>query len=316
MSFEQQVMKPLRRSLPHIRSPSKAGAFELLEERGRPVLVLRTDQETLAGGLQTDQVAGPFFLACFGFWYEHLTGRDPALRVEVAGPSWDLGPNQRRSWIALEALQQSLGDRLEIRGWPARVWPRAPVLNHSDLDRDGLKPGAGREARAEAQLCDERRHARPLGLDRFYRQLPLGLFDGRVAEDSAWTPGKGARADLWGVGLDGAFHLFELKVGDRPKVGVLPELFAYAWILAMVRGGEVLAQGPAVDALRAAPRLNAWTLAPRLHPLLHSHGRSPLSWLARGLKGTVELGALFFEEQAGPRPFKAWLPERTWRPQG
>ena len=314
MSFRTEIVRPIARATGrNIRLPSKAGHFEAFEEGGAPVLQLTTDQETLAGGLQSDEVAGPFFLACFGWWQAHLGGREPQLRVVVEGAPWELGPDQHRSWIALEALQQALGDRLEIQGWPARLWPRSPVLNHSGLDRDGLKPSRKREALCEAQLCEERQHARALGLHRMHRQLPLGVFDGVVSEDTAWTPGGGARADLWGLGLDGAFHLFELKVGKNIKVGILPELFAYAWILAMVRDGTVLARGPAAEALRVAPRLHAWTLAPELHPLLSHEGRGPLEWMAAGLAGRVELGCLFFEEQAGSRPFATWQPERTQR---
>ena len=283
MSFRTEIVRPIAKATGrNIRLPSKAGQFEHFTESGAPVLQLTTDQETLAGDLQSDEVAGPFFLACFGWWTEHLGAPAPRLRLVVEGADWEFGPNQRRSWIALEALQQALGDRLEIRGWPARLWPRSPVLNHSELDRDELKPSRKREALCEAQLCEERQHARPLGLHRLYRQLPIGVFEGKVSTTTAWTPGGSARADLWGVGLDGAFHLFELKVGKNIKVGILPELFAYAWILAMVRSGQILARGPAAEALRAAPRLHAWTLAPELHPLLHHEGRSPMEWMGEG----------------------------------
>ena len=68
-------------------------------------------------------------------------------------------------------------------------------------------------------------------IDKFHRQLPVGLFGERVVSANAIFPRNNAAIDIWGV-KGSTFHLIELKVKQKIKhnkdLGVLSEVFFYA----------------------------------------------------------------------------------------
>ena len=64
-------------------------------------------------------------------------------------------------------------------------------------------------------------------IEKFYQQLPVGLFGERVITDNAIFPSDKAAIDIWGL-EDSAFHLIELKVRQNQDLGVLSEVFFYA----------------------------------------------------------------------------------------
>lgn len=326
-TFDEVICAPARKLLGRpVRLPS-AGQWEVLREGGATVLSLTLPAQVLGTNLQENPAATPFFLLCFSYWHWKRTGEEPLMRLTVTGPPPSSGTallHYRRAWIALEALEVALGDRLEVSGAPAVRWPHDPVVNAPLVKRDSSEHGGrGREHQVEVQLTREAGLASSFSrsvceIAGFRRQLPLGLFDGRVAEDAHWTPGGGAQADLWSTSPEGdTFHLFELKVSGNMRLGVLPELLVYAWILHRVRSGlpdgrSITGGGDGADAVRGARRLSAWIMAPEVHPLLLSRGNSPLEWFNESFRENLELGMVFYRD-GGADGLQGWEPERTWR---
>ena len=320
MSFEQEVLNPVRGFLGRgVRLPA-AGTWSFEPAGGAPTLALELDASLLGRNLQTNHAAAPFFLVCFAYWLARARGVEPTLRVEIVGsPPTRSRPLRhfRRAWIALEALEAALGTRLQVIGAPAHRWPEAPVFNAPLEDRGvATGTGGGREHKVEVALTTDPAAAAGFSelhapITGFRRQLPLGLFAGQVAKRNHWTPGSGAQADLWSTSPDGAtFHLFELKVGGNTQVGVLPELLTYAWLLHRARvglpgGAAVRGGGPGVEAARRARRIVGWIVAPTVHPLVAHGGQSPLEWLNTGLLPELELRFVRYKE-GGAAGFGGW----------
>lgn len=315
-SFES-VVSQVSQHIPHVRLPS-VGQWSSLEEGGRSVYELVLPREALSQNLQSNACSAPFFLLCFGYWAARFTGSDPLLRVRIEGEAPEdekLGHHERRARIALEVLQVGLGERLELQGLPALEWPADLVMNAPRRKRP-YNGGQGEEHHLETQLCREKRWAKTAPelcgpLAPLQRQMPLGLFKGKVSAAKTWTPRAGAQADLWTTSPGGEdFHLFELKTSKNVTLGALPQLLTYLWILHKVQSRVIAGGGPGAEAARQAKRLKGWWLAPRLHPLLMQGQDSPVRWLSAGLEPYMDLGYLAFEE-GEPGEFGAWAPERS-----
>ncbi len=70
-------------------------------------------------------------------------------------------------------------------------------------------------------------------------QLPVGVFEREVAEETAVFTGKASAIDLWGVNSAGdELSLLELKKPGNAKVGALSELFFYAMVMKDVIDGR------------------------------------------------------------------------------
>ena len=313
------VVAQVNQHIPHVRLPD-VGTWSNLEEGGRSVYELELQREALSENLQTNTCSAPFFLLCFGYWAARFSGSDPLLRLRIQGsaPSDEkLSHHDTRARIALEALQVGLGERLQVQGLEPLEWPKNLVMN-APRRKGAYRGGRGEEHHLETQICQERHWAQtapelcgPLG--RLERQLPLGLYTGRVSATNTWTPRGGAQADLWATSPGGeSFHLFELQTGKNAHLGALPQLLTHLWILNKAQGGAIAGGGPGAQAVRRAQRLQGWWLAPRLHPLLMQGQDSPIRWLSAGLKPHLDLGYLSFEEtEAGE--FGAWRPEQSLR---
>ena len=65
-----------------------------------------------------------------------------------------------------------------------------------------------------------------LKIPKYYNQLPVGLFGGRITSKTAIFPRSHAAIDIWGLD-DNTFHLIELKVKENQNLGILSEVFFY-----------------------------------------------------------------------------------------
>jgi hypothetical protein len=111
------------------------------------------------------------------------------------------------------------------------------------------------------------------GLKGVHRQLPVGVFKGRVAKSTSVFTGGRSAIDLWGIAGDKLF-LFELKNARNKKLGVLAELFFYAMVMHYLQRG-VLGLRPTTvkaaqpyHAITKTNSIDAYILAPDFHPLI------------------------------------------------
>ena len=332
-SFEALVLAPVRGYLGRgIKVPSGATwSTRTGQINGEGVLHLHVDLtvDALAADFQKDLPAAPSFLLCLAYWIERATGVKTRCKVRFHGDPPTGGSkllHWRRSLFLLHELDTILGERFAVEAPDRWRWPSRPVLN---APKSARSTAAGEddkpEHRLEAYLCRE-----PAALDsffkevtpitRFRRQLPVGLFEGKVSKDTAWTPGGGSQIDLWAQSPDGrVLHLFELKALTRSrkpnaKVGIIPEALYYARLLHHVRvglgdGRQIEGGGEGVEAARKAEKVVMWLVAPAYHPLVFLDQETPLEWVNEGMAGDgVEIRGLPIELD-GDGLLAGWRPE-------
>ncbi len=74
-------------------------------------------------------------------------------------------------------------------------------------------------------------------VDEVYRQLPVGIFKEEVSRDTAVFTGGASAIDLWSISKDKSnLCIYELKVKENTKVGIISELFFYANLMYDVYG--------------------------------------------------------------------------------
>lgn len=154
---------------------------------------------------------------------------------------------------------------------PGFTLPSGAILNAESAERTALPVGDDprSEHELETHLLANRALEKALGLERAWRQLPVGVFEAKVAHESRVFPGGKACVDLFGT-KGRVLHIVELKAGDNAKVGALSELFCYANIVRDVQRGAIAmsGKGDVADALRKTTAVEAHLLAAELHPLL------------------------------------------------
>ncbi len=152
------------------------------------------------------------------------------------------------------------------------IGDESPVLSEStefDLDAD--------EKEIERQLAGEHPASAGLkekfALERVERQLPVGVFAGRVCEESMVFPGKKSAIDLWGI-AGGKLVLFELKNAGNTGLGALAELFFYSLVMHDLQRGvfgydpEKTDYSGRYHAITKTKSIDAYILAPRFHTLI------------------------------------------------
>lgn len=113
-----------------------------------------------------------------------------------------------------------------------------------------------------------------LGLKIVHRQLPVGVFKGKVAKSTSVFTGGRSAIDLWGIAGDKGLFLFELKNARNKKLGALAELFFYSMVMHDLQRG-VLGLGRTTakaerpyHAITETKSIDAYILAPNFHPLI------------------------------------------------
>ncbi|MFA6174533.1 MAG: hypothetical protein WC701_12760 [Kiritimatiellales bacterium] len=106
------------------------------------------------------------------------------------------------------------------------------------------------------------------GIDRLERQLPVGVFCGKVEKKTAiFARGKSA-VDIWGITSADELVIFELKAPGNEKVGAISELFFYAMVLADEQAGLLIRKKSPGELIRKTTSLKALLLASAIHPLI------------------------------------------------
>lgn len=120
-------------------------------------------------------------------------------------------------------------------------------------------------------------------VDEVYRQLPVGIFKDEVSRNTAVFTGGASAIDLWSISKDKSnLCIYELKVKENTKVGIISELFFYANLMFDVYGpnqgfsksdkGSNLHRGYNNLAGLEKPieRVYAYFLIEELHPLINA----------------------------------------------
>lgn len=103
---------------------------------------------------------------------------------------------------------------------------------------------------------------------RLERQLPVGVFSGKVEKKtSIFAHGKSA-VDIWGITSAEELVIFELKAPGNEKVGAISELFFYAMLLADEQTGVLVRDAFPGELIRKTASLKALLLASDIHPLI------------------------------------------------
>lgn len=323
MNVWEELLRVVRRATGRAIAVPRGPTWSAVDRGAEGVaLVVELDAAALGINLQKNLPSTPFFALCIAWWYENATGRPTTVEIRLAGERPGAGPtlsHWRRAQFLLGEVARALGPRFTVTPDPGWEWPSQPVLNapliarsdthaHPPLSEHALEVQIAGSAALLASF--------PVPLAGLWRQLPVGLFDGRVADETAWTPGGSSQVDLWGMSVDGRVaHLIELKTHDNAHVGILPEALYYARLLHHLRTGRIAGGAPALAAVRAAERIVMWLAAPAYHPLIFLGGRSPLGWLNVGMAADgVELRILPIElDEVGCR---RWRAEDGWAGEG
>lgn len=119
-------------------------------------------------------------------------------------------------------------------------------------------------------------------LDVIGNQLPVGLFDGKVSGEKgkAIFTGQASAIDLWGVDAQRrVLSVFELKLGNNRKVGIISELFFYAMVMRDLADGcfvfgcskaEDVDPWPPDHITTEIKAIRAYVLSPTIHPLINA----------------------------------------------
>lgn len=101
------------------------------------------------------------------------------------------------------------------------------------------------------------------------RQFPVGVFDGKVTQESRIFSGGKSAIDLLGMSK-GKLVVFEIKDEKNARVGILSELLFYACVMrdAIPNAGPALFNLGAHLDISGIDRIKAVMLAPRFHPLV------------------------------------------------
>lgn len=332
IDFHKAVLVPVRKHLGRKIQIPKRARWSFVEDDSGGTLQLDVDAAALAKNFQKNLPATPSFLICFAYWLERATGSSTKCRVVVHGPPplkrKDL-LHWRRTLFILEEIESQLAPRVEVHVEDRWNSPGNPVLNAPRGKRKSSKSKvAGLEHVLETSLCSSTAASDAFAravheIDRFERQLPLGLFGDRISRATAWTPGGKSQVDLWARSADGStVHLFELKALDRrgkpnAPLGILPEALYYGRLLHHARvgldgGRAITCNATASQAIQAARRLVVWLVAPDYHPLVFSKGRSPIEWFNTATRASGFEMRILPVDLAEDGSWRSWRFDEAW----
>lgn len=121
------------------------------------------------------------------------------------------------AWVTLNPIDQLAKDDLEEFKQELPFW----IINAPTKEAEVIahKPEAKLERLLLKQLKGE-----------YGQQFPMGLFYKIKSEKSRRTPGRNSGIDLWTL-YDNIFSIYELKIDNNKKVGIISELMFYVNVI-------------------------------------------------------------------------------------
>ena len=108
----------------------------------------------------------------------------------------------------------------------AKHIPPMPALLYCSAPNDNTKGkdhySSGSEDWLECDFVERKR----TDYDAIDHQFPVGLFDGKAADETQFTPAGNSQIDIWGV-REEEFTIFELKKPGNKRLGIISELMFY-----------------------------------------------------------------------------------------
>lgn len=179
------------------------------------------------------------------------------------------------SWFSVAENRKDEVDEIQSMLLSGNVVVNYPKKKCGEVSDNEKKP----EAVLERKLVDLWREECPVTDE----QLPVGLFsNGAVSKENTLTPRGASQIDLWQLD-GGTMRIYELKVKNNEKVGIISELMFYVCTIKNIVDGKI--RYPEIskaknyrhfkdfaDAVATCRIENiiGYFAAPRLHPLIES----------------------------------------------
>jgi len=215
----------------NIKLPSTLGI-----ERAGDELRLQLSARSVTANMQTDAAAVEAWAFVLRLWL----GKESVRRIVV---DWEAPPkphdgHYERFLYRVAQFQSLFPDWFEVAD-PRKLAMRRTlteqslILNVASGKTTSSPKTTSPEYKLESELIASEPFRRHFGLKAGLvdRQFPVGLFANTVsAKTHVFTGGKSA-IDIVGLGEDGRFFIFELKVGGNISVGTLSELLLYTGLI-------------------------------------------------------------------------------------
>lgn len=176
---------------------------------------------------------------------------------------WFTVPNPHKSW----------NDQKNAGNWQQLVLNK-PGLRKETTEDNGLRKtehdmeGFFTTPEGSAKLKQAVNNFYKIDLNEIKNQFPVGVFDSEVIKGTyIFTGGKSA-IDLYSIGQDHSFNIFELKIEQNVKVGIVSELFFYASLIKDVIDNNIKYELTDLVDISKLDKVNAFFLTPRLHPMI------------------------------------------------
>ncbi|AOY77510.1 hypothetical protein [Clostridium formicaceticum] len=148
-------------------------------------------------------------------------------------------------WFTVPPKSDTWDDQIKFNGWKDLVL-NSPGNRNTIDDIDEFNAASGHKLEMYFSTKEESEVLRKAIKEQFNiivsdirNQYPVGIFNGIASTDNyIFTGGKSA-IDLYSIGEDNSFNIFELKAEKNVKVGILSELFFYSCLIRDTISGKI-----------------------------------------------------------------------------
>ena len=197
-----------------------------------------------------------------------------------------------RAWFIIDS--KSLSFMVHSMILPTGVY----VINHPNSARGGIPVTSPKtENELEIYFSNSTELQKLTGLNKIYRQLPVGIFEKSIkAGNMIFTGGKSG-IDLYGI-LKNELKIFELKKAGNRTMGIISELLFYCIVMQQVQGGRFNYDKKVDPDVSMTSTIQAYFLAPALHPLIDVE---LVNMLNKAMKSKVKFDYITFDGSLIPR---------------
>lgn len=181
----------------------------------------------------------------------------------------DTFSNKYSSWFSVLNKRNSWEKRVEEEGWDQLVLNKPgerkiiKIKEYDFIKEHDIEVYLTKEGSNQLRQAVEKGFNIKLG--QIKNQFPVGVFNNKVGGESYIFTGSKSAIDLYSIGQDNSFNIFEIKGPENVKIGIVSELFFYASLIRDTIDGKFKCE---IDEMKNLNKVNAFFLVSRLHPLI------------------------------------------------